>query len=108
MLTREQFKEYMLKAKELEEISNKLTINFKLLSSMNEFFLEKPFTDIISLLKIVMDDQYGDIDYFIYELDWGTNAKKDSITEEDGTPIPMFTLDDLYNKLITEKELRGE
>ena len=108
MLTREQFKEYMLKAKELEEISNKLTIDFKLLSSMNEFFLEKPFTDIISLLKIVMDDQYGDIDYFIYELDWGTNAKKDSITEEDGTPIPMFTLDDLYNKLITEKELRGE
>ena len=108
MLTREQFKEYMLKAKELEEISNKLTIDVKLLSSMNEFFLEKPFTDIISLLKIVMDDPYGDIDYFIYELDWGTNAKKDSITEEDGTPIPMFTLDDLYNKLITEKELRGE
>lgn len=108
MLTREQFKEYMLKAKELEEISNKLTNDFKLLSNTNEIFLEKPFTDIVSLLKIIMDDQYGDIDYFIYELDWGTKAKEDSITEEDGTPIPMFTLEDLYNKLITEKELRGE
>jgi hypothetical protein len=100
MLSREKFKEYMLEAKELLDISDNIHTALKPLSSSNEFFLEKPFNTIINLLRDVMNDKYDYILYFICDLEWGKSAKEDSVTE-DGKPIPLFTLDDLYDRLMS-------
>lgn len=99
MLNREEFKRYMLELKNLMEISDKISNSLKMISDMNMFYLEKPIQTILNMLKTIMKDSEN-IEYFIFELDWGEKAEKDSVTEMDGTPILMFTLDDLYNELI--------
>lgn len=99
MLTREEFKKYMTQAKEMLDAADKIDEAFKLLSSSSDFYIDKPFNIIIDLLSTIMNDKYDYIGYFISELEWGERAEIDSITEEDGTPIPMFNLDDLYDRL---------
>lgn len=103
MLNRENFKKYMSELKELMEISDNMSNALKEISNMNMFYLEKPIQTILDMLKTIMEDTEN-IEYFIFELEWGTKAEKNSVTEIDGTPIPMFTLDDLYNELIRNKE----
>ena len=53
----------------------------------------------VSLLSNVMNDKETWIDYWLWELDCG---RRDDlvVTEADGTPIPMKTIDDLYNILV--------
>ena len=52
-------------------------------------------------------DEYGtDIDYFMYETDWGKNADKYFITETDddgnNIEIKLHTIEDLWNYLVKE------
>jgi len=56
----------------------------------------------LDALKEAMNDEYDWIDYFIYELNFGKKAKKDSVTEK-GKNIPIKTIDNLYN-LITKNK----
>jgi hypothetical protein len=51
----------------------------------------------LETMKEAMDDEYDYLSYWIYELDFGKKAKKNSITEKNGTPIPIKTLDNLYD-----------
>ena len=47
-------------------------------------------------------DAYGtnDIDYFIYEIDFGKKWPEYSAYDEHGAPIPMRTPEELYDYLI--------
>jgi len=57
---------------------------------------------IVNTLKEAMNDKYDYISYWLYELDHGKEAKKNTVTNENGKNIPIKTLNDLYN-IITEK-----
>lgn len=53
---------------------------------------------VIELLIKLMHDEDRWIEYFVYELDWGKRTDLHA-SWEDGTPIPLNTLDDLYRLL---------
>ena len=52
---------------------------------------------IVDLIKMLMGDEDDWIGYWLYELDCGKEAKKNSVQDKDGKNIPIKTLRDLYN-----------
>ena len=52
--------------------------------------------------KMEASDYISDIEYFIYDLNYGKNWTEDSLTELNGTPIDISTADKLYDYLIEE------
>lgn len=58
-------------------------------------------TLFIDTLKIAINDSNGWIGYWLYELDFGKNAKKNTVTINKRN-IPIKTLDNLYD-IITKK-----
>ena len=109
LLTKEEFCEYINFIKARVEAEDKI----------NDLFTEE-FTDsvfmpyarcidkIVSLLVKIMRceaiDAWGttDIDYFIYELDFGKRWPEYSVYDENEKPIPMSTPEELYDYLIKE------
>jgi len=61
------------------------------------FSLGRYETLFINTMKKALNDKYDYLDYWIYDLNFGKEAKKNSVTEKDGTPIPIKTLDNLYD-----------
>lgn len=62
---------------------------------------------MIELLVAATSDKYNtedDINYFIYELDFGDSWKPGMITDKDGNDIKMATIEDLYNYIVSYKE----
>lgn len=70
-----------------------------------EILLPSMDTDVISLLEFIMDDTSGWISYWALELDFGNEYKDGSITEADGTIIPLKTKKDLWNVLTHDPKL---
>lgn len=53
------------------------------------------------------DDYTGTIlDYWCFELDFGDKYEEDSIKDNDGKPVPLKTIDELYDYIIKEQENR--
>jgi hypothetical protein len=60
---------------------------------------------IIDLLGEIMDDkENGWIDYWCWECDFGEKAD-DRVSDEDGNPIPLKTIKDLYFILLKGREV---
>jgi len=59
-------------------------------------------TLIVNTLKEAINDEHDWISYWLYELNNGKEAKKNTVTNENGKNISIKTLNDLYN-IITEK-----
>ena len=57
---------------------------------------------VIEILKKIFEDDNDWIGYFCYEIDYGRAYTYGCITEEDGTPIPLYNADDLYDFLVKE------
>lgn len=57
---------------------------------------------VIKLLcKLTHDDEiYSDIDYFIYELDYGREYKKGMVKDSDGNEINFSNAEGLYDYLL--------
>lgn len=106
MISKDKFIHYMTELKKIEDIGDEIHKALRLLSSSNDFFLEKPFNIMLNMLEDLTHDEYGNISYFICELEWGKKAEDDSVSDADGTPIPMKTIEDLYNKLVKDEEYR--
>lgn len=101
MLSKEVFSEYMDELKRIIDDSYQVSIALKRLSpDFGGFANDRAERIIIDLLKIVMNDtgKYSDIDYFIYELEWGTKYEKGCYSEA-GIDIPLRTVDDLWDRL---------
>ena len=54
-------------------------------------------TTIVQLLREYVGDYNDDIGYWLYELNYGKEAKKNTVTDKNGRNIPIKTIDDLYN-----------
>ena len=59
---------------------------------------------ILHLVKELSNDKYDNISYYCWELDFGDKYEEGCITEEDGTPIPLSTPEDLWNLIQSENE----
>ena len=109
LLTKEEFCKYINFIKDRVEAEDKINDLFT-----EEFFdsifmpYGKCIDKIVSLLSKIMRcediDAYGttDIDYFIYELDFGKKWPEYSAYDEHGALIPMRTPEELYDYLIKE------
>lgn len=94
------FEKYMLELKILIDDEQELDSAFKKFSpEWGGFSNEKAIILNLELIKELVKDKYGDIDYFIFELEWGKNWYVGCVTSEDGKDIPMATIKDLYNLL---------
>ena len=54
---------------------------------------------VLDLLKLLMHDEMNDIDYFVYELDYGRKYKPGMVNENDGTEIDLSSSEKLYKYL---------
>lgn len=81
------------------------------MDEMNKFFTDEfedsifyPYlkyeTKLVRLLKSVMHDKYDDIEYFIYELNFGEKYEDGMIREKDGTLIDFSTAENVYDYLV--------
>lgn len=64
---------------------------------------------MVNLLSLAMGLEIGtydgnDIEYFIYDLNFGKEYKEGCITEIDGTPIDISTTEKLYDYIASEAE----
>ena len=98
MLTFEEFNDYIKKIREQLEYSDNLDNTLKKMSPDFGGFFNTAIDISIDLLKRVMNDKDEWIEYYIYEADWGKTFKE--VYESDGTPIPLETIEDLYNIII--------
>ena len=69
-------------------------------------YYDVPRHAICTMIEQVFDDpagQYGSqFSWWVYEAEYGTKKGiADSMTDSDGTPIPMATIEDLYNYYIS-------
>ena len=51
---------------------------------------------VVKVIKIAMQDTSDRISYWIYELNFGKDAKLDSVKDKNGKSIPIKHLGDLY------------
>ena len=78
----------------------------KLSKVFNEEFEDSCFypyfkweAQMCKVLKDVMQDSADWIDYYCWELDFGEKWEHGTVTEKDGTDIPLKTPEDLWNLL---------
>ena len=98
MLTCKAFNAYNKKIREKVEYSDNLDNDIKKMSRECGGVVKTEIDIASELLKRVMNDKKEWIEYYIYEADWEKTFKE--IYESDGTPIPLETIEDLYNIII--------
>ena len=70
-----------------------------------DFYPQGIYEDIIvDLLTRFFPHATDDVDYFIYELNYGADWKRDSIRDADGTSINISTPSKLYDYLVQNEE----
>ena len=55
---------------------------------------------VVFLLKKMMHDKYDNIEYFLYELDYGRKYESGMITDEQGKDIDIHTPELLYDYIL--------
>lgn len=67
------------------------------------FYKSYCYNELIELLKYIFNDfDYSNIEYFIYDLEFGKKYKLGMITDKDGKDIDFSSSDKLYDYLITQ------
>ncbi len=112
MISQEKFVDYMEQLKEIVHLEENLDKALKELSpDFGGFHNEKASSLIINLLKDLMDDRqevyaiegtwsqkdWSDIEYFIYDMNWGKDCRKYPIIEENGKKIYLKNEYELYD-----------
>lgn len=115
MLTKEEFVKILNRMREVNDLENKIDdlITKSREAMMNDFIngygFMVNFEDIIvDLLEKLMQDAYGDISYFMYELDYGRSYTEGDITDKDGNIVDFSTAEKLYDYLIEQMENNNE
>ena len=62
---------------------------------------------VVNLLEEIMDDEFHDILYFIYELDYGRDYKPGCVTD-DGKIIDLSNTEKLFDYLEDKKNAKKE
>lgn len=96
----ETFKNICSKEEALDDALHNMSPDF------GGFYQEDVHDIILKMLEILVNDNDQWISYYIYELNWGNDWKKGTVTDKNGNDIPLKTYGDLYALL--EEEFYGE
>lgn len=107
LISKEKFTEHMERIRNYMDFDDKLN---ELLRNYRHMFVDDIeimlptvfLVDTVNLLELVTADDAEWIAYFIFELDFGRSWKPGTVTAQDGTDIPLDTIDDLWNLLVEE------
>ena len=58
--------------------------------------------DLVTLLTIIMNDENDLISYWVYDLECGKEHKLGDCVDDAGNPVPLATIQDLWNALHAE------
>ena len=99
------FIETMNQIKELTQEQEKFNTMLQSIDSEfgGGFIHHKSISILVNLLKILMEDNYENIEYYIWELDFGNKYYDGCITTEDGQIIRMSTPEELYDMIMADK-----
>lgn len=101
VFSKEQFVNFMDKLEEYVHKNNDIEEFLRKELELGMIYgpVEKCCDLIVLILQTAMNDENDWINYYIYELDFGKSYKKGSITDVDGTDIPLRNAEDLYKLL---------
>lgn len=112
LLSKEEFVKVINHLKEATELQDKVNQLFRNSrdnienDNMNAASLQISHeSTVVKLLEKIMGDNnmvWSDIEYFIYELDYGKRYKQGSVTDADGKEIDFSTAEKLYDYLTTK------
>ena len=102
MLSRKEFNKIMQEIIDITEKQDKVN---NILRNVSDFLsidmtLQVPL--VVQLLEKIMNDEGEDIQYWMYELEFGKEYKDGMVLDKDNNIIKMGTIDDLYD-LLTKK-----
>ena len=69
------------------------------------FIHNKSINVLVKILRDLTNDENDNIGYWLWELEFGEKYTEGCITEADGTPIPLKTIEDLWNLLKNDTKL---
>lgn len=105
MISYDRFEDYMLRLKQIMEADDKIDSALKSISPEFGGFQNEIAIDLVlDMLRELTHDKYGNISYYIWEINWGEDWEYGMVTDEFGYDIPMKTLKDLYKLLEEEYE----
>lgn len=99
-LSLESFKKYIAIIRRDEEVCENIYDASRHTVDLYETF-ESPCA-VVNLLGLMMHDTNDWIGYWIYEMEYGEKYFKGCVTHENGVEIPLHTVEDLYNFLVSE------
>jgi len=99
MINKENFIYYINKLKELRSAEDKLNSAGEIFDFSISFGEHEQL--IISILeKVFQDDENYWLNYFIYEINFGSEWHEGCITTKDGVDVPMRDAGELYDVLV--------
>lgn len=107
IISKEEFVRFMGYIKQTMEKEDKIDDFVRELSFDGYcYILSDEIQHMIEMVCACMGVNYGtgnpwgnDIEYFIFDLGWGSKWRPDSFTEADGTPIDVSTVEKLYDHI---------
>lgn len=102
MLSKEEFVRIMNEIKKIMQADEELFDAFQKLSKDNYVMTNRnSISLVLELLEHIMhdDEDCPDIEYFIYELDWGTKWESGAYAI-DGNDVQLDTVENLYDFLV--------
>lgn len=103
-MKREKFIELMRELVSIKEAEHNLNTAFKAFEpDFNFICFGRYETLFVNCIKEAMNDYNDWIGYWLYELNCGKNAKKNSVQYNNGKCVPIKTLDNLYEIIINKK-----
>lgn len=102
MLSKEEFVKIMERIKAITDADEELFDAFQKLSKDNYVMTNiNSIHLVLELLEHIMHDSedYPDIEYFIYDLDWGTRWTSGVLTYN-GEDVRLDTVENLYDHLV--------
>lgn len=105
ILSREDFHKAIDRLKRCDQFLDKLNDLLYEYKFDNQIYSTGLEDTVVDILEAIFDDQDTNwISHWVYECDFGESYKDGDVTENDGTIIPLKTVDDLYNLLIKNME----
>ncbi len=112
MITKEEFCKILNKIKDMYNYRRQHYSLVKSSGLFSDFYPESCedvlVPEVLRLLKILMNDVAGGIDFFVYDLNFGENYKPGAVTDKlpDGTTVnvDMSSAETLYDYLKRNKE----
>lgn len=103
MITKEKFCEVIDGLKHNEKYLDDIRDVFKKHRRETQIYSTGLENTVINLLETIFKDEEDRwIDYWIWELDFGEKYEDGTVTDKDGTVIPLKTAEELYDFLIKE------